>query len=158
MERVAGRWLSAGLAALIFSMDPAAVLAQNMTSADKSVTANAEVDTSLIAELPDSPGTSQSQNSSAQQQAPASASSPQQSGSSQTGTTPTQPSGTAAAPAITTTGNAASRPAGAAIAPPKQRRVRSLLIKFGFIAGAGVALGTVAALSLASPSRVPGSH
>jgi hypothetical protein len=157
MERVAGRWLSAGLAALIFSMDPAAVFAQNMTSADKSVTANAEVDTSLIAELPDSPGTSQSQNSSAQQQAPASAASPQQSGSSQTGT-PTQPSGTAAAPAITTTGNAASRPAGAAIAPPKQRRVRSLLIKFGFIAGAGVALGTVAALSLASPSRVPGSH
>jgi hypothetical protein len=157
MERVAGRWLSAGLAVLIFSMDPAAVLAQNMTSADKSVTANPEVDTSLIAELPDSPSTSQSQsqNSSTPQQAPAS--SPQQSGSPQTGT-PTQPSGTAAAPAITTTGNAASRPAGAAIAPPKQRQVRSLLIKFGFIAGAGVALGTVAALSMGSPSRVPGSH
>jgi hypothetical protein len=155
MERVAGRWLSAGLVVLVFSMDPAAVLAQNMTSADKSVTINAEVDTSLIAELPDSPSTSQSQNSSARQQAPAS--SPQQSGSPQTGT-PTQPSGTAAAPVITTTGNAASRPAGAAIAPPKQRQVRSLLIKFGFIAGAGVALGTVAALSMGSPSRVPGSH
>jgi hypothetical protein len=155
MERVAGRWLSAGLAVLIFSMDPAAVLAQNMMSADKGVTANAEVDTSLIAELPDSPSTSQSQNSSAPQQSPPS--SPQQSGSPQTGT-PIQPSGTAAAPAITTTGNAASRPAGAAIAPPKQRQVRSLLIKFGFIAGAGVALGTVAALSMGSPSRVPGSH
>jgi hypothetical protein len=36
--------------------------------------------------------------------------------------------------------------------------VRSLLLKLGLIAGAGVALGTVAALSIASPSRVPGSH
>lgn len=71
---------------------------------------------------------------------------------------PTTPSGTAAAPAGRMSGNAASRPAGAAIAPPKQRQVRSFLIKLGFIAGAAAALGTVAALSMASPARVPNSR
>jgi hypothetical protein len=71
-------------------------------------------------------------------------------------TTPTA-SGTAAAQTEKPSGNAASRPAGAAIAPPKQRQVRSFLVKFGLIAGAGVALGTVYALSESSPSRVPGS-
>jgi hypothetical protein len=69
--------------------------------------------------------------------------------------TPQQPSGTAVAPSVQVSGSAASKPAGVAIAPPKQRQVRSWLIRFGFIAGAGVALGTVAALSAASPGRVP---
>lgn len=68
---------------------------------------------------------------------------------------PPQPSGTAVAPAVQTSGNAASKPAGVAIAPPKQRQIRSWLIRFGFIAGAGAALGTVVALSAASPGRVP---
>jgi len=66
-----------------------------------------------------------------------------------------QPSGTAVAPEVQTSGGAASKPAGVAIAPPKQRQIRTWLIRFGFIAGAGVALGTVAALSAASPGRVP---
>jgi hypothetical protein len=60
--------------------------------------------------------------------------------------------GTAAAPYGKISGVAASRPAGAAIAPAKQRRARSFLIKFGLIAGACVAVGTVAALSRSSPS------
>jgi hypothetical protein len=68
------------------------------------------------------------------------------------------PQGAAAAQVQPTTGTAASKPAGAALAPPKQRRVRSFLIKFGAIAGAGIALGTVYALSAASPSKPPGSH
>ena len=67
----------------------------------------------------------------------------------------TQPSGTAVAPEVQVSGGAASKPAGVAIAPPKQRQIRTWLIRFGFIAGAGVALGTVAALSAASPGRVP---
>jgi hypothetical protein len=71
---------------------------------------------------------------------------------------PPQPTGTAAAQAERPVGTDAFRPAGAAIAPPKQRQVRSLLIKLGAIAGAGAALGTVVALSAASPARVPGSH
>ncbi len=70
-------------------------------------------------------------------------------------TAPTEPTGTAAAEAQKPSGNAASRPAGAAIAPAKQRQVRSLLVKMGFIAGAGAALGAVYELSSASPSRVP---
>jgi hypothetical protein len=68
-----------------------------------------------------------------------------------------QPSGTAAAQQGKISGSALSRPAGVAIAPTKQKRVRSILIKVGFIAGAGIALGTVAALSAASPSRPPGA-
>jgi hypothetical protein len=70
---------------------------------------------------------------------------------------PPQPSGTAVAPAVQVSGSAASKPAGVAIAPPKQRQIRSWLIRFGFIAGAGAALGTVVALSAASPGRVPNS-
>lgn len=94
--------------------------------------------------LPDSPGAAQPNPQNPTPNAPQNA--------------PAEPTGTAAAPAGRVSGNAASRPAGAAIAPPKQRQVRLLLIKLGFIAGAGVALGTVAALSMASPARVPNSH
>src|SRR5579862_9869667 len=68
-----------------------------------------------------------------------------------------QPSGTAVAPPVEVSGGAASKPAGVAIAPPKQRQIRSLLIKFGFLAGAGVAIGTVVGLSAASSGRVPNS-
>lgn len=69
-----------------------------------------------------------------------------------------QPSGTAAAQQGKISGSALSEPAGVAIAPAKQRRVRSILIKMGFIAGAGIALGTVAALSAASPAKPPGAQ
>ena len=69
-----------------------------------------------------------------------------------------KPLGAAAAEAATTSGVAASAPAGAAIAPAKQRRVRSFLIKMGAVVGAGIAIGTVMALSSASPSRPPGSQ
>ncbi len=66
---------------------------------------------------------------------------------------PAKPVGTAAAPYEKPIGVAASRPAGAAIAPARQRRTRSLLIKVGVLVGIGVAVGTVAALSHSSPSR-----
>ena len=69
-----------------------------------------------------------------------------------------EPVGTAAAGSVEATGVAASKPAGAAIAPAKQRRTRALLIKVGAVVGAGVAIGTVAALSNASPSRPPGAR
>jgi hypothetical protein len=66
---------------------------------------------------------------------------------------PVKPVGAAAAPPESTMGVAASRPAGAVVAPGKQRRARSILIRVGLIVGAGVALGTVMALSHATPSR-----
>jgi len=68
-----------------------------------------------------------------------------------------KPAGTAAAEAPAITGVAASNPAGTAVAPAKQRRARELFIKVGAILGAGVVVGTVAALASASPSKPPGA-
>jgi len=81
-----------------------------------------------------------------------------QSDPSQPGSGPPQnstpkPVGTAAAPEMKNSGVAASRPAGAVIAPAKQRRARSILIRVGVVVGAAIAIGTVVALSHASPSR-----
>ena len=63
------------------------------------------------------------------------------------------PVGTATAPYEKATGIAASRPAGAVIAPAKQRRARTILIRIGIVAGAAAAVGVVAALSRSSPSQ-----
>jgi hypothetical protein len=65
----------------------------------------------------------------------------------------TAPVGTAVAPYEKGVGVAASRPAGVVIAPAKQRRTRSFLIKVGLVIGAAVAVGTVVGLSKASPSQ-----
>jgi hypothetical protein len=64
-----------------------------------------------------------------------------------------QPVGTAAGPYTRPTGVAGSRPAGAAIAPSKQKRRKAILIRVGLIVGGAVAVGTVAGLSMASSSR-----
>lgn len=64
-----------------------------------------------------------------------------------------KPEGTAAGPVTRPTGVAGSRPAGAAIAPSKQKRVRRILIRMGIIIGAAAAVGTVVALSEGSSSR-----
>ena len=66
---------------------------------------------------------------------------------------PPSPVGTAVAPYEAGVGVAASRPAGAVIAPAKQKRSRSFMIKVGVLIGAAVAVGTVVGLSAASPSR-----
>lgn len=71
---------------------------------------------------------------------------------------PQQPKGAAAAEVQKSTGTAASTPSGAAIAPAKQKRSRSLLIRLGALAGAGIAIGTVVALSSAGPSKPPGAN
>jgi hypothetical protein len=64
-----------------------------------------------------------------------------------------KPVGTAAGPYTRPSGVAGSRPAGAAIAPSKQKRKKSLAIRVGLIVGGAVAVGTVAGLSMASSSR-----
>ena len=110
--------------------------------------------------LPDSPGSvrlqiiADNRLANGQQSSPQ----PQQNTSQQQGGTQQQsgtqqPVGTAASESVKATGVAASQPAGAAIAPAKQRRTRSILIKVGALVGAGVAIGTVVGLSAASPSR-----
>lgn len=64
-----------------------------------------------------------------------------------------QPLGAATAEGVPTVGGAASRPAGEAIAPDKQRQRHSLLLKMGLIAAAGVAVGTVAGLSKGTSAK-----
>ena len=97
------------------------------------------------AQPPDSPAPVKSQTSDQMQPLGSPESSVQQNG--------TEPVGTAAAPYEKPLGVAASRPAGAVMAPAKQRRTRTILIRVGLIAGAAVAIGTVVALSKTSPSR-----
>jgi hypothetical protein len=65
---------------------------------------------------------------------------------------PQQPVGTAAAPYEKPTGVPGSRPAGAVIAPAKQRRVRAIMIRIGIVLAAGAAVGTVIGLSKATHS------
>lgn len=122
------------------------------------------------AELPDSPGvlvskasdpfqnsastgTQVAQSQTAQNQTP-----PAQGAAVQQSPSPQKPVGTAAAEAPEASGVAASQPAGVAIAPAKQRRVRTIIIRTGAIIAAGVAVGTVVALTEATPSKPPGAH
>jgi len=65
----------------------------------------------------------------------------------------TAPVGTAAAPYQKQEGISASKPGGAAIAPGKQRRIRSFAIRVGLLVGAGIAIGVVTAATLSSPGR-----
>ncbi len=115
------------------------------------------------AELPDSPGAewAKSQANSAQQE---SSSQPATQTTSQPQAPATQdqklqyPVGTAAAEAPKVSGITAAQPAGVAIAPAKQRRVRTIVLKVGAIIGASAALGAVIALTEATPSKPPGAH
>ena len=80
--------------------------------------------------------------------------------SAQQNTSPTsnqEPLGAASAEKGKTRGGVASKPAGVAIAPAKQHRVRSIVIKTGAILAGAAAIGAVYALHNASPSRPPGA-
>lgn len=109
-------------------------------SADTSTNSGAKSAAPSSQDLPEAPATSSSQ------------SNPTGSGSDQQ-SDQTKPLGAAAAPYTRPTGVMGSRPAGAVIAPAKQRRVHAILISIGIVAGAGIAIGTVAALSKGSPAR-----
>jgi cytoskeletal protein RodZ len=98
--------------------------------------------------LPDAP---QPQSSSAQGQPSQAQTAQPQQDSTQT------PSGAAGAKAANVKGAPVAQPVGAAVAPARQRGHRSLLIKIGLLAGAGIAVGTVIALSEKSPTRPPGA-
>jgi hypothetical protein len=132
-------------------------------------------DQARFSELPDSPGAILSKSAeSAQQQSgaeqrreaapPASQLAQSQVPESQAKPSPAwqaspqRPVGTAAAEAPDASGVAASQPAGVAIAPAKQRRVRTIVLRMGAIVGAGVAVGSVVALTQATPSKPPGAH
>jgi hypothetical protein len=149
-------------------------VAQNQapqTWAAESAQVTPELKYAALSELPDSPGSlreqqqdsANQQNGSAPSQAQPAAS-PQantpgsQSGDPQANQKLQRPVGTAAAEAPRVSGITAAEPAGIAIAPAKQHRVRTLVIKVGAIVGAGAAVGTVIALTQATPSKPPGAH
>jgi hypothetical protein len=117
-----------------------------------------------ISELPDSPGAVMLKSTSAQQHdangtsASTSQPAPMQSAQTQASPQPQKPVGTAAAEAPDTSGVAASQPAGVAMAPAKQHRVRTIVLRMGAIMGAGAAVGTVIALTSATSSKPPGAH
>lgn len=126
-----------------------------------------------ISELPDSPGATWSKSEIATNQQnntglpsavspsssqPAQAQSAQSQSAAQAQPSPQKPVGTAVAEAPSASGIAASQPAGVAIAPAKQRRVRTIVLRMGAIVGAGVAVGSVVALTAATSSRPPGAH
>lgn len=106
------------------------------SSADAAANEKSEIALSPSAQQPPQTGTSEAANSGQQQSSP-------------------KPVGTAAAPPEGAAGITASRPAGAVIAPAKQRRARAIFIRVGLLVGAGVALGTVLALTRATPNQPP---
>jgi hypothetical protein len=111
---------------------------------------------SVLEELPDSPGTVASKSAKSQQQTGSGTSAPPaQSPAPASGQ---KPVGTAAAEAPDASGIAASQPAGVAMAPAKQRRTRTIILRMGAIIGAGVAVGSVVALTEATSSKPPGAH
>jgi hypothetical protein len=131
--------------------------AEPVASSDGAFTASAE--------LPDSPSSSlaQDQDTSRPQTSPVAPADQTSSQSSAPANTQKdqklqRPVGTAAAEAPKVSGITAAEPAGIAIAPAKQHRVRTIVIKVGAIIGAGAALGTVIALTAATPSKPPGAH
>lgn len=110
--------------------------------------------------LPDSPGSTvaalqaPAQQSNSAQSSDSTAPAPGQAAPQR----PQHPVGTAAAEAPKVSGITAAQPAGVAIAPAKQRRVRTIVLRVGAIIGAGVALGTVIALTEGTSSKPPGAH
>jgi hypothetical protein len=154
--RLVAGWL---VLAVLASSSAMALPGPQQTSPDQSQpegtqTGSAPAPQPAAEPLPDSPGAGRpqdAQNTAAQSGAAQSLPQPQQDGSQ-------KPVGTAAAETATTTGFAASKPAGAALAPAKQKRTRTILISVGAIAGAAVALGLVVALSKGTPSKPPGSQ
>ena len=146
-------------------------VAQNWAAQDRDAGQVApQLEYTALSELPDSPGSvreqqqdsANQQNGSAASQPQAAASpqanTPNQPGDTQTNQKLQRPVGTAAAEAPKVSGITAAEPAGIAIAPAKQHRVRTLVIKVGAILGAGAAVGTVIALTQATPSKPPGAH
>jgi hypothetical protein len=154
--------LVGALCALALSC-PGNMLAQDAPSGTPSQSSSTDrpITPAPAGELPDSPGVIWAKAQNAPQETP-----PTQSTSSQSDSRTDdkqdeklqRPVGTAAAEGPRVSGVTAAQPAGAAIAPAKQRRVRTIVLKVGAILGASAAIGTVIALSAATPSKPPGAH
>jgi hypothetical protein len=131
-------------------------------AAQQSPVADAFGNVTKYSELPDSPGAilaklQQTDAPSSQPTNPPDATPAQQPQPAAQAPTP-KPEGTAAAGTNPATGVAASQPAGMAIAPAKQHRTRTIVLRTGAILGAGVAIGSVVALTEGTSSKPPGAR
>ncbi len=135
--------------------DPSAVSSGTATTIDARSEAPRQSEQSGQEALPDSPGAEWAR---LQEPAAQQGSNPQNADQPAQDQRPQRPAGTAAAEAPKVTGITAAEPAGVAIAPAKQRRVRTIVLKVGAIIGAGAAIGTVVALSAGTSSKPPGAH
>ncbi|HLZ43320.1 MAG TPA: hypothetical protein VKQ11_20295 [Candidatus Sulfotelmatobacter sp.] len=151
-----------GCSANIIAQDSPAPVSSGSPSAVQSQVPNSGPALTNSPELPDSAGTmlaqASPQQSDAQASAPASQPSTQNSTQDQPQHKLQRPVGTATAPAPGAAGVTAAQPAGVAIAPAKQHRVRTIILRTGAILGAAAAVGTVVALTEATPSKPPGAH
>jgi len=161
--------LTVALCAVAFPC-PADMVAQTTSSSDPAQVDHRQPAIPAVGEgLADSPGVIWAKSQSPSEQIPQAQSANSQSGSQSADKDTNaekgnkdekvqRPVGTAAAEAPKVSGITAAQPAGAAIAPAKQHRVRTIVLKVGAILGAGAAVGTVVALSAATPSKPPGAH
>ena len=136
------------------SSTPATIgLSENSISGDGSPATSANGPSAVI--FPDSPGALQQQPANSPSPQPGNAGDqPNQTPAQAAGQPPAQPPvGTAAAPVSKPEGVPGSTPAGAAIAPAKQKRVRTFAIRTALVVAAVVAVGVVVGLSEASSSR-----
>lgn len=177
MTRVV-RWGACSVLALAL---PGIILAQERMTPSESQVASVDAsprDEAALSDLPDSPGAAwaKAQDSVPRQDTASQTATPPstqngalQSGTSQSGSSqntatqdqsqkPQRPVGTAAAEAPRVSGITAAQPAGVAIAPAKQRRVKTIVLRVGAILGAGAAVGTVVALTAGTSSKPPGAH
>lgn len=138
-----GRWIAGCLA--MFLVVPFAGAATQLQAVPSAQSQQAQPATNATSA---SPAEQNSQPATTSEEPPPSAPEQQQQQNNNTA-----PVGTAAAPYEKPLGVPASRPAGAVIAPAKQKRSRSILIRVAIVVGAAVAIGTVVGLSTASPSR-----
>jgi hypothetical protein len=164
MRRLNASWLCA--ACSVITLAGSGALWAQSSEPDR----NRPVEQMASSELPDSPGAVFQQQG--QNQPPAASSQPGSSSLPQppadgnppaapaqsADQKPQRPVGTAAAEAAPVSGITAAQPAGVAVAPAKQHRVRSIVLKVGAIVGAGAAVGAVVALSEATSSKPPGAH
>lgn len=158
--------LSAALCALALS-GPPYMVAQNAASNPpvRTGSRDAGIQTESLEQIPDSPGAiwakSQSPVPNPATQS-GTQSDPQSADHNQADHSKDEklqrPVGTAAAEAPKVSGVTAAQPSGAAIAPARQHRVRTIVLRVGAILGASAAVGTVVALSAATPSKPPGAH
>ena len=168
MVKISGdssKWTLCAILAASLSATAVAQSAQQTSDRGTPVpSAGPELVQTASAELPDSPGTVQAQqNSSQSSQFPSQpVATPSNSQAAPPAASqevkPQRPVGTAAAESPVVSGVTAAQPSGVAIAPAKQHRARTIMIRVGAIVGAGVAVGSVVALTAATSSKPPGAH